>query len=84
MARTEPASSANSKNSPKSQAFQRLAIQRTNAVLEKLRLLGNLSNTATYEYSSDEVSKIFAAITKELRKARSKFEGTGGEGRFEL
>ena len=42
--------------------FKRLATHRTNAVLEKLRLLGNLSSKTNYEYSEEETSKIFSAI----------------------
>jgi len=53
--------------------FKRLAIQRTNAVLEKLRLLGNLSNRANYDYSDEEISKIFNAIDSQLRSLRARF-----------
>ena len=53
--------------------FKRLAIKRTNAVLEKLRLLGNLSNKANYDYSDFEIKKIFGAIENQLRTAKAKF-----------
>ena len=53
--------------------FKRLAIYRTNAVLEKLRILGNLSNKANYDYSEEEVRKIFKAVDDQLRIVRNKF-----------
>ncbi len=53
--------------------FKRLAIFRTNAVLEKIRILGNLSNKANYEYSDDDINKIFYAIDSRLRVAKTRF-----------
>jgi hypothetical protein len=60
-------------NELRKEKFKRLATQRTNAVLEKLRLLGNLSNKANYEYSDEEVVKIFSAIESQFRSAKSLF-----------
>jgi len=56
--------------------FKRLAIYRTNAVLEKLRILGNLSNKANYDYSDDEVNKIFSAIEFQLKTIKARFSGS--------
>lgn len=53
--------------------FKRLATSRTNAVLEKLRLIGNLSNKANYNYTEDDVRKMFSAIDKQLRSIKTKF-----------
>ena len=53
--------------------FKRLAIYRTNAVLEKLRILGNLSNKTNYDYSDDEINKIFYAIDSQLRNVKARF-----------
>jgi len=55
--------------------FKRLATARTKAVLDKLRLLGNLSNRANYDYSEEEVRKIFRAIDEQLRIVKTKFQG---------
>ena len=60
----------------KEETFRRLATQRTNAVLERIRILGNCSNTSNYRYTQDEVSKIFAAIRKELDLTEGKFRGS--------
>lgn len=57
----------------KRQRFERLAIKRTNAVLEKLRLLGNLSSKVNYEYSEEDITKIFSAIESRLRIIKTKF-----------
>lgn len=61
-------------NSSKRDAFIRLADRRTNTILEKIRILGNLSNPYAYEYSQEDIGKIFAAIDKELRLTRVKFQ----------
>ena len=63
--------------------FKRLAILRTNAVLEKLRLLGNLSNKANYDYSEEELRKIFSAIDSQLRNVKSLFS-KGSKKEFKL
>lgn len=55
--------------------FIRLATYRTNLVLEKLRILGNLSNKANYDYTDEDVNKIFAAIDSQLRIAKARFAG---------
>ena len=58
----------------KREAFARLAEKRTNAVLDRIRLLGNLSNPYAYAYSDDDVKLIFGEIDRELRVTRAKFQ----------
>ncbi len=53
--------------------FKRIATVRTNAVLEKLRILGNLSNRQMYSYSEEDINKIFSAINKQMKEVRAKF-----------
>lgn len=55
--------------------FKRLAIARTNVVLDKLRLLGNLANKTNYDYTDEEVNKIFYAIDSQLRNVKARFAG---------
>ena len=62
-----------SRTDRKKDAFRRLAAQRTNSVLERLRILGNCANRQLYEYSDEDVKRIFAAIDKEVRLVRTKF-----------
>lgn len=59
----------------RSDRFKRLATRRTNAALDKLRLLGNLSNKSSYEYSEEDINKIFFAIDSQLRTVKSLFLG---------
>jgi len=64
--------------------FKRIASQRTQRVLDDLRLLGNCSNIGTYEYNPVEISKIFRAIDTELRNAKMKFGRKSKEEKFKL
>ena len=41
-----------------------------------VRLLGNCSNKASYDYTKEDVKKIFAAIEDELKSAKAKFDTT--------
>jgi len=60
----------------KREAFQRLATKRTNAVLERLRILGHCANPQLYDYSNEDVRKIFRAMEKELKVAKIKFQNS--------
>ena len=64
------------RNETKRDAFRRLATQRTNAVLERLRILGNCANPSLYEYSQEDVKKIFRAIESEVRTIKAKFSNS--------
>ncbi|OGH16355.1 MAG: hypothetical protein A3C22_00675 [Candidatus Levybacteria bacterium RIFCSPHIGHO2_02_FULL_37_10] len=57
----------------RNEKFKRIATRRTNNILNQIRLLGNLSNKSTYEYSEEEVNKIFSAIESLLKIAKVKF-----------
>ena len=64
-------------------AFKRLASQRTNGVLEKLRILGNCANRNAYEYTDEDVRKIFTVVEAEVRRTKAKFSDKRKE-RFQL
>ena len=53
--------------------FVRLAEARVNKALDAIRILGNLSNTAYYEYSSEEVREIVSALNAAVADLRSQF-----------
>ena len=53
--------------------FVKLAEARTNKIIDMLRLLGNCSNTSAYEYTQQDVDKIFSAIETEVKEAKKKF-----------
>lgn len=54
--------------------FLRIAEGRTNKIIKMIRLLGNCSNRAVYNYESEEVKKVFQVIDKELKLARARFD----------
>jgi hypothetical protein len=54
--------------------FKRIASKRTNNILKDLRILGNCSNSSVYEYSYEEVKKIFNTIEKEVAMTKQLFE----------
>ncbi len=59
--------------------FKRLATKRTNEILDRLEILGNCSNKKAYEYTDQEVDKIFKAIEKKIRETKAKFRGSRKE-----
>ena len=63
--------------------FRRVASKRTNEILEKIRILGNCSNKSSYEYTEEEVNKIFFEIDKQLKLIKAKFL-VGKRERFKL
>lgn len=57
----------------KNEKFKRLAVNRTNKVIDTIRLIGNLSNKSHYDYSENEVEAIFESIREELDTQYKKF-----------
>lgn len=57
----------------KRERFIRLAVTRTNKIIDMIKLLGNCSNTSVYEYTKEDVDKIFSAIESELKEAKKNF-----------
>ncbi len=68
----------------KRERFKKVAVQRTNKIINYVRLLGNCANKNNYEYSEADIKKIFSAIEKELKLSKSKFEENQGKGKFDL
>lgn len=65
--------------------FVRIVEARTNKAAEMIRLIGNCASKSSYDYSEEEVKKIFTYLEKELRNAKNKFNGTDTEeGKFSL
>ena len=63
-------------NESKREIFVRLAEARTNKIIDMIQLLGNCSNTSTYEYTQQDIDQIFSAIETEVREAKKKFAKT--------
>ncbi len=57
----------------RSEKFKRVATKRTIELLEKIRILGNCSNKSTYEYTDEDVIKIFKSLEKQLETMKAKF-----------
>lgn len=72
-------------NESKHDKFVRIVEARTNKAGEMIRLIGNCANTSSYDYSEEEVKKIFTYLERELKNARNKFNGAESEdGKFSL
>ena len=57
----------------KSSKFKRLAKSRGELAVKYLQLLGNLSNSNNYEYTDEEIKKVFSVVEEELKIAKSRF-----------
>lgn len=68
----------------KKERFKRLASYRTTEILKRVRILSNCANRSAYDYDEDDVNKIFTAIDKALKEARSKFYFPGRNKDFKL
>ena len=62
------------KNETKRARFQRLGTLRTNQVLKRLKILGNCSSKSLYEYTKEDVERMFSAIDRRLNKTKVRFD----------
>ena len=63
------------KKETKHERFVRVAEQRTQKVLDDLHALSKCCHPAVYEYTNEELEKIFAAIECELQEVKDIFAG---------
>ena len=68
----------------KKEKFKRLANYRTNEILKKLKVLGNCSNRSAYEYTEEDINKIFSVIEKRAREIKAKFHFPKNKKEFKL
>lgn len=68
----------------KNTKFIELAQKRVQGALDKLRLIGNLSDKKYYSYTEQDVKAIFDALNSELRNARLRFEKAQNKKKFRL
>ena len=68
----------------KAERFKRVAENRTNKIIDQIRLLGNCANRSNYEYTEADVKKIFNAIEIELRETKQKYQAKAKNKKFEL
>lgn len=64
----------------KRKRFKRLGEQRTNSVLQRLKVLGNCSNRSAYTYTEEEINKIFSEIERRVRETKAKFHFSKNKG----
>ena len=64
--------------------FIELAEKRTNNAIKNIQLIGNLSNTNNYEYTEEDVNKIFKTLKEELATAEARFKIKGKRNKFKL
>ena len=62
----------NKKETPQ-ERFKRLGTLRTNTVLRRLKVLGNCANRQAYQYTEEEVDRIFSEIERKLKEVKAKF-----------
>lgn len=60
------------KKETKSERFVRVAEARTNRAIDVIVQIGNMSKRDYYEYSEDQIEKIFAAIESEINRQKSR------------
>jgi bifunctional pyridoxal-dependent enzyme with beta-cystathionase and maltose regulon repressor activities len=68
----------------KKERFKRLATYRTNQVLKRLKVLGNCANRSAYNYSEEEINRIFSTIEKRIRNIKAKFHFPKNNEQFKL
>ena len=66
--------------------FKKLAENRVNNAIKYIRLVGNLSNKSNYQYTDEQVKRIFQELNTEVDSALQKFkaEKVSGKRVFEL
>lgn len=66
--------------------FVRLANSRVNKAIKAIQLIGNLSNRSNYDYSQEDVDKIFSALNSEIKACRKRFDtpSRGNDDEFKL
>jgi hypothetical protein len=63
---------------PKKDRFERIAERRVIKVLDDLDSLGKCADRKNYDYSEEEVKKIFGALEKKTREIKALFQFTSG------
>ena len=59
----------------KREKFTRLAESRMNNALKQISLIGNLSNTSAYEYTTQDVDKILRTLRAAVNDLEVTFKG---------
>lgn len=68
----------------KEDKFKRLANARVNNAIKQLELIGNLSNSSSYDYTDDEVRKIMNTLNQKVKEISFKFQESLKKEKFKL
>lgn len=68
----------------KQQNFKRIAENRVEKIVGLISKLHNLSNTSFYDYTDEQIDKMFNIIQEELDKQRDEFKKKGKNKKIEL
>ena len=63
--------------SQKREKFEKLAEKRMNVLLNQIRVLGNLSNMTSYDYTEEHVAQIMKALRGAIRDVEVRFGNKG-------
>ena len=72
--------------SPKRTKFAELASKRVNRATDAIRLVGNLSNRANYEWDETDAKLIIKELRRAVKEAENKFldKGSGPNNNFSI
>lgn len=68
------------KTETKSEKFKRLSTERIAKIEKAIENLGNLSNKSIYDYTDEEVEKMFSYLEEKLSKTKGEFKGNKSSG----
>jgi hypothetical protein len=54
--------------------FVELANKRVSRAIKAIQLIGNLSNRSSYDYTEEDVTRIFKALEDEMTDCRKRFD----------
>lgn len=72
-----PIAASTAPEKTRAERFKELAPKRTRGILKALEILGNCSNKSGYEYTDQDILKIFGAIDKKVAETKARFSATG-------
>ncbi len=67
--------------SDKRRKFAELGTNRVNKAINDIRLIGNLSNKANYDYNDDDVRQIIKALREAINEAENRFKKSQSKSR---
>ena len=68
----------------KEDKFKRLANARVNNAIKQLDPIGNLSNSASYNYTDEDVRKILGTLNQKVKEVSFKFQEILKKEKFKL